>query len=303
MKKLLVIINPHSGKGKSFKIFNHFKKSLLYDITLFESKYHQHVYDYFDNNYDNNFDNLDKFSLILTVGGDGIFHEVINAIQKKNIDIPIAQLPTGSGNGFFKSISFEKFRDNSMCQAINIINNYNIESMDLMEINKNFYSFLAISWGFISDLDINTEFMRFLGSFRFDLGGIWNIIRKKKYKGTFSYLDSENTRIEISGNFINLWACNMSHASSNAMSSPYSKKDDGLIYITYIMGNVSRFELTEIMLSLSSGKFIEHPKVKYVKTTKFWLKTNSGIIVIDGERTDLDLIEVKNLKNKLKVLA
>ena len=50
-----------------------------------------------------------------------------------------------------------------------------------------------------------------------------------------------------------------------------------------------------LIQSLSSGKFIEHPKVKYIKTNKFQLEVDSGMIVVDGERTNYKKIEVENV--------
>ena len=70
---------------------------------------------------------------------------------------------------------------------------------------------------------------------------------------------------------------------SDILSAPDSKSNDGFICITYILNNVSRCELIDIMLSLSNGKFINHKKVKLIKTNKFTLDTNSGMIVVDGE--------------------
>ena len=67
----------------------------------------------------------------------------------------------------------------------------------------------------ISDIDINTEWLRFLGSFRFDLGGIWNIIKKPIFTGKLKYLDDNNIEIIEQGKFCYIWACNTSHSSYN----------------------------------------------------------------------------------------
>ena len=56
------------------------------------------------------------------------------------------------------------------------------------------------------------------------------------------------------------------------------------------------------MLDLSSGKFINHPKVEYIKTKKFKLEIEDGMIVVDGEKIDLKKIEVENLNNSLNIL-
>ncbi len=303
-RNLLVIINPKSGTGKSLQYYYDNKHIILqsYNITLFISRFHEHVYDYFKNNNKE----ISKINNILTFGGDGILHQVINCLIKYNLDIPVSQYPSGSGNGFFKSICYENNKIDTKYESLLMLEKNKIELMDLMLINKKLYSYLAISWGFISDLDINTEWMRNIGSIRFDIGAVWNIIRKRSYRGTLTYyttLDNTETQISISDNFIYFWACNTSHASSTTFSSPKSKKDDGWIYISYILNNISRYELMKIILSLSSGKFINNPNVHYIKTKKFKLETKSGIITIDGERANLNTIDVSIIPKKIKVLV
>ena len=60
---------------------------------------------------------------------------------------------------------------------------------------------------------------------------------------------------------------------------------DGYIYISYILNDVNRVELTKIMLALEDGSFINHEKVHYIKTKNFRLEIENGMIVIDGELT------------------
>lgn len=49
------------------------------------------------------------------------------------------------------------------------------------------YSFLSFSWGIISDLDINSEFLRCLGGFRFEVYGAWRVIKMKRYRAKLTY--------------------------------------------------------------------------------------------------------------------
>ena len=77
-----------------------------------------------------------------------------------------------------------------------IINRHNrCMKTDLLHVTNqentlDLYSRLSISWGFISDLDIGTEWMRKIGNVRFDLGACWNILRKRKYYGTLEYTNT-----------------------------------------------------------------------------------------------------------------
>lgn len=53
------------------------------------------------------------------------------------------------------------------------------KSIDLMCFEmeeKKIISFLSLSWAFIAEVDLNSEFLRFLGGARFDIYGTWRAI-------------------------------------------------------------------------------------------------------------------------------
>lgn len=53
---------------------------------------------------------------------------------------------------------------------------------------KKLYSFLSVAWGFVSDVDIESERYRGLGSARFTLGTLVRLASLRSYKGRLSYL-------------------------------------------------------------------------------------------------------------------
>lgn len=50
------------------------------------------------------------------------------------------------------------------------------------------FSFLSVAWGFVSDVDIQSERFRALGSARFTLGTVLGLATLHTYRGRFSYL-------------------------------------------------------------------------------------------------------------------
>ena len=54
---------------------------------------------------------LDRFSALVAVGGDGTIHEVINGLlhRSDNKKIPLGFLPNGSGNDMCKSLELQTF--------------------------------------------------------------------------------------------------------------------------------------------------------------------------------------------------
>lgn len=66
--------------------------------------------------------------------------------------------------------------------------------MDVVEVQygkKTVYSFLAVAWGIISDIDIESEWLRFMGSPRFTIQAFIRIMALRKYRGRLSYLPAE----------------------------------------------------------------------------------------------------------------
>ena len=290
-KKILVIINPNSGRGNTEDIFltkikPYFAQHSKHKIDSWISKYPSHIEYYIQNNKHN----LKKYNSIIVLGGDGTVSMTLNSLIKNQMEIPLGIIPAGSGNGLMRSIFYERCKETyNKVDCYKLAEEQTIKKVDTISVSSmtgQLTSLLAISWGIISDLDINTEFLRCLGNFRFDLGAIWGILRKNKYVGTLSYKNEEGEYIKITDNFLHFWACNSAYASETTKSSPNSMFSDGYIYISYVLGGVSRIELAKIMLGLADGKFIEHPSVHYIKTTNFRLEIDNGMVVVDGERTN-----------------
>ncbi|CDO96306.1 unnamed protein product [Kluyveromyces dobzhanskii CBS 2104] len=186
-KSILVIINPHGGKGKANKLFLSKAKPLLQasgcKVLVKETTYHLHAVDIAKNL------DIDEFDIIACASGDGIPHEVMNGLflrsdrAKAFQKLAITQLPCGSGNAM--SISCHG-TSNPSYAALALLKS--VESrIDVMCCTQPSYknqprlSFLSQTYGIIAESDINTEFIRFLGPARFELGVTMNVLQRKKY--------------------------------------------------------------------------------------------------------------------------
>ena len=188
-KNILIIINPYGGSGKALKKFNQKIKPILdispfinYEIAFTE--YHQHAIDIAREI------DINRFDTIACCSGDGIPNEVINGLYQRQDraqafnKICVTQLPCGSGNAMSVSChwttnpsyatlcllkSIESRIDLMCCQQPSYIDNYPR------------LSFLSQTFGVIAESDINTEFIRWMGPVRFDIGVAFNIFKCKKY--------------------------------------------------------------------------------------------------------------------------
>ena len=330
---ILVVINNKSGRFNAMTIYNKFLRNYFENLTI------QPMLFLIDNNdkslfeiyLKNNIETLQSTQLLIIMGGDGTIQTIVSEILKTNIRFPIAVVPVGSGNGLFKSITYENNKVYSILYSIKIIKDFlnkiylgdigNSENSDNTKLitnkiqansivvrdnktNNNVNSFLSISWGFVSDVDICSECIRCIGSLRFDLGAVYYLFKKKFYKGVFKYKNENNETITVKGDFFHFWACNSSWASENTFSSPMSTLNDNYIYISYIKGPINRCKLLSILLKMNNGKYIYNKHVGYIKTKEFSLQIENGKIVIDGElHNTLNSINCKIVNEKISYLC
>jgi sphingosine kinase len=163
-KKMLLFINPFGGRGTAIKVWNQVKH--IFDlanieIEIFKTRYYKHAYDHvlvMD---------VKQYQGILCCSGDGIVHEVINAMmsrEDKDIclnSIALGVIPGGSSNGLAKTLCEESGEHYSPEVCSYLIVKGQHKKIDLMEIEtqsgKKIYAFLAIGYGIIADVDLESE--------------------------------------------------------------------------------------------------------------------------------------------------
>lgn len=199
---VLVLVNPHSGRGRSVTIYKRTVAPFLAAnnvghnvfITKSESRVHNFIVT-------RELKELQSYKAIVVVAGDGLFHETLNALMarpdwQEAIKIPLAVVPTGSGNGLAYSLIKHKNRDIKHSEdAIKLCCEQLIGDETCMSdlvrvdygLDKTIWSFLSIGWGLLSDIDIDSEWLRCLGELRFTIYGLLRAITSRSYKGRLAY--------------------------------------------------------------------------------------------------------------------
>uniref|UniRef100_A0A3Q2XIT0 Sphingosine kinase 2 n=2 Tax=Hippocampus comes TaxID=109280 RepID=A0A3Q2XIT0_HIPCM len=125
------------------------------------------------------------------------------------IKTPVGILPCGSGNALAGSINHHAgfdmcLREPLLLNCCFLLCRGGVRPMDLVSVTtsppisnnsraapavpRRLFSFLSVAWGFVSDVDIESERYRGLGSARFTLGTLVRIASLRSYKGRLSYL-------------------------------------------------------------------------------------------------------------------
>ncbi len=293
----LIIMNPNSGT------FNgHYKLKIFID-KYFSNGFNKLFISNTEDDLNDVINQINDFKNILVVGGDGTLFSLIQRVIDK--DIVIGHIPTGSGNGltnsllYTKNIKLSSNLDKAYINLRNAVDNNSTNKIDTMTIKllnskKTVHSFLFLSCGIFSNLDLNTEWMRRLGELRFILGAIYELIKYFLFGSTISgvleYKDDNDTKILEIGQFAFFLANNMSHTSRTTLTSPFSKPDDGYIYISYLKEPTNTWTLLKVLLGLEDGSYINN--LKYVRTKWFKFTPSNGIYDIDGEKYNIEPVEV-----------
>ncbi|CCE64876.1 hypothetical protein TPHA_0J00530 [Tetrapisispora phaffii CBS 4417] len=210
-RRILVIVNPHGGKGNAKKIYlskcEPILKASTATVDIAYTKYAGHAIDIAREV------DLSKYDTIACASGDGIPYEVINGLNQRSdrVDafnkLAVTQIPCGSGNAM--SVSCHWTTDPSL--ATLCVLKGNEARIDLMACSQISYadispklSFLSQTYGVIAESDINTEFIRWMGPSRFDIGVAFNVFQRKKYPCEiyvkYAAEDKESVRVHFEQN-------------------------------------------------------------------------------------------------------
>ena len=126
MNNYLIIINSSSGTGESEQIYLDYLLPKLEIMNInFTVQKDDASLDLID---------LCGINYIIIVGGDGTIVPVISLLYCNNYNIPICQIPAGSGNGLCKSILFELGEEYSINNAVSLINSFNDKKINLFDV-------------------------------------------------------------------------------------------------------------------------------------------------------------------------
>jgi sphingosine kinase len=317
-KRYLFVINPVSGSGKAHKLF----KSKIYHVM--SNSFHKYCVIITENKH--SIENYLKtvtndLSAIVSVGGDGTTFDILQAMKKLHINIPLAIIPSGSGNGLSKSLTFlfgNKVSYNTYDNLYYLFNGTirNLDTTLCVNNNNTYWSVLGQSWGLPSDIDIKSEYMRRIGSMRYTVQALIEFYRMKVYKGTIKYLPRSDENLQlvtsegvsvldkysdkcecIQSNFNMLWACQVPYMSDDAYMAPSATMKDKTIYLVLIdaKSNISRYNLVRLFMNLESGHHADNPYVQIIPVVAYSLVTDpteNSILTIDGEKVNNEGIQV-----------
>lgn len=294
-KSILLLVNPVSGNGKNLE--NH-----QYILTQLELKNWQ-VFSFISEKKGDfiNFlqeNNLEKYSHLGVVGGDGTMHEVVNGLllNEQPKQIPIILFPCGSGNALNHDL-----RCFSIDEALIRLNNGHTRKIDTIKVRANGEVHFAISiigFGIVNDINKRAENMRWLGGLRYTVASLVDIFRNPNYEAEV-IVDN----IKYEGNFCFVLISNTIHTGKGMKMAPLALLSDGLLDVL-VVKHLSIWQLLLLFPKIFSGTHITSPMVKhiYAKAVNIFPKTQQ-IGNFDGEVKGYSPFEVAIIPKSIEIIC
>ena len=301
--KYLFVVNPISGGND---------KSLFYRFLEEENQRQGFTSKLYKTTGDNDESELQTLieqqtpEVIIAVGGDGTLLLVAKVV--KNTSIKIGLIPFGSANGMSRELNIPKIPDINLSlnpserfrDCWNIIKRGQVHNVDLLQINKQYYSL------HLSDIGLNAKIVK-----RFEIEKIRGyfgyarlFFKELKQKKRISYrLVADG--IQYQGKAYMIVIANATMYGTGAVINPIGKLNDGLFEICL----VKQIKFISLLRSLFSifRKNMRRRKdlVKIVSCKKATIELkNAETLQVDGEVIgEIEHVDVQILPKALRIIT
>ena len=244
-------------------------------------------------------ENIDQsFEAVVVAGGDGSASEIVDLLQKKNIDLPLGIIPAGTANDFATFLGMTKNIENSVKRILD----WNIKEIDIGKVNDRYFLNVCVG-GIISQIahGTETEMKNRLGKVAYYLQGLKELPNIKAMK-----LEIETSQKVIEGDFLGFFIFNSKDAGGFKNIARLASIDDGLFDLLAVKtGNI--LKLSSAAADLFNGKEIKNENLIYLQDSYFKITIKNDKTAqhcdIDGEKGPAFPLEIELIPSAQKVFT
>lgn len=276
MKKLLLIVNPHSGKKKANRFLLQIVDILNrggYAVTVYVTASRGDAAEV-------TAQRAGEFDLLLCIGGDGTFNEMISGLLRSGAKPPVSYIPAGSTNDFATSLHLSK----DILQAARDIVEGQPHPLDLGRFNDRYFSYIASFGAFTRASYATSQSLKnALGHFAYILSGIKEITSIRSRHMRFTLADGTVYEDDyIFGAVSN----STSVAGILTLAPDLVDMNDGLFEVLLIRKPHTPLELSDCVLALTTQDY-NTPMLTLCSTSRVEVESSEGMCwSLDGEEAE-----------------
>lgn len=246
-RNVMIMMNPKAGKGTAktalFTICNRFN-SMQDKVCVYISQHPGHAFALCTSL-------ASQFDLLVCIGGDGTWNEVVNGVMKLSKKPELCYLPSGTVNDFASTLKLPK----NASLFMDKVEAYHPFQCDIGKFNTHHFTYLA-AFGIFTDISYSTPQItkNSFGKLAYFMEGIKQLNKLPTYP----------IKAMIEGDVIEeefIFGCisNSKYvAGFTSVNSKYAELDDGLFEILFIRKPNNPLDVQNILASLLKHEVNEH---------------------------------------------
>ena len=274
MKKCVVVINPTSGHGLNDKLASDIEEVL----KEFKYKPEVHITEYAGHT-----EEIVEYAdcdLLISVGGDGTFYEVMNGNFKREKELLLSHIPVGTTNDVGHMFGLTKDIISNLKDILSGV----IKKVDICSINGRSFVYVA-SFGKFMEIPYETpqDLKHRIGHMAYLISGVKELFRKpKKYDVTY---EIDGVKHKVKYTFIII--SNANHIAGINNFYRDMKLDDQKFEVMFCsIWNLANLARAFYILKTSDISYVSG--VECYKTNNLKITFNNGVKpwCLDGEKYD-----------------
>ena len=282
--KVLYLYSDKTGIAKSKRKVEKLHKSLkeIYsDITI---KKTENLEDFEKNIRDS----VGIFDILIVAGGDGTLKYAVGILMsiEKDKRPALGYIPAGTVNDAGKAMGYK----GSIRQALKVLRAGNVDMVDVCKVNNEYFNFVCAAGAF-SDISyvVKRGSKKFLGRLAYYFYALSQIFKRREIECD---IEIKNQKFTVKTPFILImnsrnvggFPVNFNYSVKDGLAEVYITKPglfNGLLHYAFFKVKTTKLRVDDIKVTL--------------KSDDYWC--------FDGEKGDKKSVEIKVLKQELKVIG
>lgn len=228
-----------------------------------------------------------EITKLLSVGGDGLFHLLLQLAVEFNV--PLAIAPGGTGNDFYRTLGWFK---TNLTDYLHHVVNTEPSLIDLGVVDGEYFG-AVLSSGFDSVVNERANKMKWpKGPAKYNAA---IALELPKFKPIEFKIFADEKILEVDAMLIAIG--NGGSSGGGMQVCPDADLHDGLLDIM-ILHPVSKLEFIKVFPTVYKGTHIEHPQVEVLRAKQVRIES-SAIAYADGERIGQLPVQVESFPQSL----
>lgn len=294
MKKLLLIINPTSGKKRVNRSLTEIIEILNrggYDVTVYVTAARGDATQTVA-------ERAQEFDMVVCAGGDGTFNELVSGLLRAGASCPVGYIPSGSTNDFASSLHLSR----DFSQAARDLLDGTPTPLDMGRFHDRYFSYIASFGAFTRTSYATSQSLKnTLGHFAYLLSGIKEITSIRGHHLRFILPDGTVYEDDyIFGAVSNT----TSVAGVLTLSPELVDMSDGKFELLLIRKPRTALELSDCVLALTSQKY-DSPMLTLTSAERLIVEGSENLSwSLDGEEAQgVSNCVIENLHHAVRVMV